>query len=98
MKHFLISSVTKTILLLLLIAAALLPLSGCASHRSLPAGIASEVRITNGDSYWNLGGGKFRYLNDTTIEFIRGSDGKTYYLSTATLIDIIVAPDNAQSL
>ena len=68
-----------------------LSLSACASsNNNLPAGRASEVRINNGDSYWDLGSGDFKYISDTTIEFIRDSNGKTYYLSTAMLIDIIV--------
>ena len=68
-----------------------LSLSACAStNNNLPSGRASEVRIIGGSSYWDLGSGTFKYINDTTIEFVRDIDGKIYYLSTATLIDIIV--------
>ena len=69
----------------------LFSLSGCVSSDSeLPSGRASEVRINNGNSYWDLGSGNFQYISDTTIKFVRDSDGKVYYLSTSTIIDIIV--------
>ena len=80
----------KKIILFFIIAMFMLSFSGCVSDNNLPAGRASEVRVNSGDSYWELGSGDFKYINDTTIEFIRDVDGKVYYLSTSTLIDIIV--------
>ena len=81
----------KLVILFLILTALTLSLLSCTSTTDeLPSGRASEVRIENGDSYWDLGSGNFRYINETTIEFIRDYDGKTLYLSTSTLIDIIV--------
>ena len=83
--------IMKKITLLFVAIIFVMSLSGCGcSDHNLPAGRASEVRINHGDSYWELGSGNFKYLSDTTIEFVRDVDGRVYYLSTSTLIDIIL--------
>lgn len=60
------------------------------SNDSFPKGRASEIRgLSTGGGTWSFGSGYYEYINETTIKFTRDKDGKTYYLSTGTLMYII---------
>lgn len=80
----------KIISLALVIALSLMLVSCTKSSSDLPSGRAASVVVDNVGTRFALGSGSFKYLNETTIEFVRDYDGKTYYLSTATLVCIEV--------
>ena len=79
----------KKLIALLLILITVFALTACSA--SLPKGEASNIRVSYGDSFWDMGRGKFEYINETTVKFIRTYDNSVYYISSDNLVFIEVA-------